>query len=149
MRRVFGAACSVVAVLAWASGAEAQDRTAWQIRAEIAVRKVVDDDVADRIRSILTAVGKNTRVRDITVEPDGEGVLSKIAIRWSGVVIALDYSAVVRWRFTRTAHISSGVESLVGLGIVTDHVRNALDDYLRTRVFPPVQTEAAKDVRDH
>ena len=134
-------------VFALLGSSQAADRTAWQIKADIAVRKVFDDDVADKVRAIFSLTGKGTKVKDIDVQPDGDGVIAKVKIAWSGSVIALDYGMTIRWRFTKDAHISSGVESLVGIGIVTDKNKQELDDYLRTKLYPLVQVEAAKDVR--
>ena len=125
----------------------AADRTSWQIRADIAVRKYFDDDMADKVRAIFNFTGKGTRVKDVTVEPDGEGCIAKIKIAWVGSVIAIDYGMTIRWRFTKDAHISSGVESLVGIGIVTDKNKLELDDLLRTKLYPLVQADAAKPVK--
>jgi hypothetical protein len=125
----------------------AADRTSWQIRADIAVRKYFDDDLADKVRAIFSLGGKGTKVKEMSIEPDGEGVIAKIKIAWSGSVIAIDYGMTIRWRFTKDAHVSSGVDSLVGIGIVTDKNKTELDDFLRTKVFPLVQADAAKPVK--
>ncbi len=143
MRLALLAGCIAAACL-WTVPAGAADRTAWQIKAEIAVRHVLSDEIGEKIRAILTAVGKNTRVTDITVEPDGDGVLAKFTLKWTGIVIAVDYRADLRWRFTRDAHIISGIDSLVGLGLATDKTKRELDDYLRTKLFPLVKEEAAR-----
>jgi hypothetical protein len=125
----------------------AADRTSWQIRADIAVRKYFDDDTADKVRAIFSLTGKGTKVKELSVDPDGDGVIAKIKIGWSGSVIAIDYGMTIRWRFTKDAHISSGVDSLVGIGIVTDKNKTELDDLLRTKLFPLVQADAAKPVK--
>ena len=89
-------------------------------------------------------MGKNGQVKSIIVEPDGNGVIARINIKWSGVVIAIEYGATVRWRFTATDHLNSDVEKAIGFGIVTDKSKRELDDYLRTKIYPLVQAEAAK-----
>ena len=143
MKLVYLAGCTAAALML-ACATEAAERTAWQIKAEIAVRHVLSDEIGEKIRAILTPVGKNTRVTDITVEPDGDGALAKFTLKWTGIVIAVDYSAVLRWRFTRDAHIISGIDSLVGLGLTTDKTKRELDDYLRTKLYPLVKAEAAR-----
>ncbi len=135
----------VVLVGMLAGTLEAADRTAWQIKADIAVRKVFDDATADKVRAIFTALGKGTRVKDVSVEPDGDGVFAKIRIVWSGSVVSVvDYGITVRWRFTKDAHLSSDVQDFFGIGIPTDKDKRDLDDFLRTKLYPLVQAEAAK-----
>ena len=145
MRNLFiAAACAIVMSLLLSGSAQAVDRTAWQAKAEAAVHNTVTDSVADRMRSILYTVGKNTRIKSIVVETDGNGVLARISFTWSGVVIAVEYNAVVRWRFNANEHVSSTVESAIGLGLVTDKSKLELDDYLRKELYPKVQAAAAK-----
>ncbi len=146
MRYVYGV-LGVALVLVLVGTTQAAERTAWQIKADIAVRKVFDDATADKVRALFTALGKGTRAKDITVEPDGDGVMAKIKIAWSGSVIALDYGVTIRWRFTKDAHLSSDAEGFIGIGIPTDKTKRDLDDFLRTKVFPLVQAEAAKPVK--
>jgi hypothetical protein len=141
---IVAAACVVVLSFLPSNPAQAVDRTAWQAKAETAVHNVVTDSVADKMQSLLYSVGKNTTVKSIVVEPDGNGVLARISMRWSGFVIAVEYNAVIRWRFNANEHVSSTVESAIGLGVLTDKDRLALDDYLRKELYPKVQAEAAK-----
>lgn len=141
------ACAAALVLLACASDAQAAARTAWQIKADIAVRKAFDDAMADKVRALFTALGKGTRVKEVAVEPDGDGVLAKIKIAWVGSVIALDYGVTVRWRFTKDAHISSDAEDFIGIGIPTDKDKRDLDDFLRTKIYPLVQADAAKPVK--
>ncbi len=136
---ITAAILAVLVCVVWAQGAE---RTKWQEKAEAAVKSVVDDAAAASLRKILFSDGKNDRVGVISVEPDGEGVLAKITLKWTGIVIAVDYNAVIRWRFNAKEHLSSGVESAFGLGVITDKDRTALDDYLRKELYPRVQAAA-------
>lgn len=145
MRYVCGAA-ALLMLLALTSPAPAVERTAWQIKADIAVRKVFDENVAEKVRALFSLTGKGTRVKDVSVEPDGDGVRAKIKIQWSGSLIAIDYGVTVIWRFTKDAHLSSDAEGFIGMGIPTDETKRKLDDYLRTQVYPLVQAEAAKPV---
>lgn len=139
----FALACAAVALLA-CSAARAAERTPWQVKADQAVRSVVSDSVAEHIRTMLYGDGKNGRVALIVVEPDGEGVLARITIKWTGIVIAVDYNAVIRWRFNAREHISSAIESSFGMGVITDTKKTDLDDYLRKELYPKVQAEAAQ-----
>ena len=144
MRTLTIIAAGVLAVLVcvvWAQGAE---RTAWQGKAETAVKSVVTEAVAEKIRAMLFADGKNGRVGVIAVEPDGEGVLAKITVKWSGIVIAIDYNVVIRWRFTAKDHLNAAIESAFGMGVITDKDRTAIEDYFRKELYPLVQAAAAK-----
>ncbi len=146
MRYVYGVAGLVLAFVL-AGSLQAAERTAWQIKADIAVRKVFDDSTADKVRALFTALGKGTKAKDISVEPDGDGVIAKIKIQWSGSVIAINYGVTIRWRFTKDAHLSSDAEDFIGIGFPTDKTKRDLDDFLRTKVYPLVQAEAAKPVK--
>ena len=129
----------------WLVGsAQAADRSAWQIKADIAVRKVFDESVAEKVRALFSPIGKNAKVKNVEVEPDGDGVRAVIKVQWSGSLIALDYGVTVIWRFTKDAHLSSDAEGFIGIGIPTDKTKRDLDDYLRTKVYPLVQADAAK-----
>ena len=146
MRYAYGVLALVLAgVLLGTLGAA--ERSSWQIRADIAVRKHFDDTMADKVRAIFSLTGKGTKVKEVSVDPDGDGVMAKVKIVWSGSVIAIDYGITVRWRFTKDAHLSSDAEGFIGIGIPTDKDKRDLDDLLRTKLFPVVQADAAKPVK--
>ena len=134
MRHAYGVACAGLALLL-AGSAQAAERTAWQIKADIAVRKVFDDTTADKVRALFTALGKGTRARDISVEPDGDGVIAKIKIAWSGSVIALDYGVTIRWRFTAAAHLNSDAEGFIGIGFPTDKTKRDAEIAEATKLY--------------
>ena len=147
MRYVYGALAVVLVGILAGTASWTAERTSWQIRADIAVRKHFTDDVAEKVRAIFSLTGKGTRVREISVDPDGEGVIAKIKISWSGSVIAIDYGITIRWRFTKDAHLSSDAENFIGIGIPTDKNKRDLDDMLRTKLFPLVQADAASPAK--
>jgi hypothetical protein len=128
----------LAAVITAPGAAQAGTWTSWQTRADAALKGTVTDSVAERMRKILFSDGKNDRVEFVMSEPDGDGLLARIKITWSGIVIAVPYSAVIRWRFDASRHISSDVESAFGMGVILNKDRVALDDYLRTELYPKV-----------
>jgi hypothetical protein len=126
-------------VLCLASAVRGEEGAAWQEKAAKAVKAAVDDSVALKIREILHPTGKGGELKNATTEVDGDGILATIAVSWRGGVSGNGYTTIVRWRFTKSAHISSSVDSDTAPIKAKEANKIQMDDYLRMKVYPLVK----------
>ena len=97
--------------LCLASVARGDEGSAWQQKAAKAVKAKVDDGVALKIRQFLHPTGKGGELKSVTAEADGDGMLAMIAVTWRGGKSGSAYTTTIRWRFTKSSHVSSNVDS--------------------------------------
>ena len=132
----------MVGVLCLASVVRGDEGSAWQQKATKAVKAKVDDSVALKIRQFLHPTGKDGELKSVTAETDGDGVLAMIAVTWRGGVSGSAYTTTIRWRFTKSAHVSSTVDSDTAPIKAKEANKTQMDDYLRQKVYPMVKEAA-------
>jgi hypothetical protein len=118
------------------------EESAWQKNAAKAVKAKVDDGVALKIRQILHPTGKGGELKSVTTEADGDGLLALIAVSWRGGKSGSAYATTIRWRFTKSSHVSSAVDADTALIKAREANKNQMDDYLRQKVYPTVKEAA-------
>jgi len=133
---------AMVVVLCLASVVRGEKSSAWQQTAMKAVKAKVDDSVALKIRQLLHPTGKGGELKSVTAEVDGDGVLAMIAVSWQGGFSGGAYTTTIRWRFTKSEHISSTVDSDTAPIKAKEANKNQMDDYFRQKVYPMVKEAA-------
>ena len=138
----FGLACVMALALCMTSAVHGDEESAWQKSAAKAVKDTVDDSVALKIRQFLHPTGKGGELKSVTTEADGEGMLAMIAVSWRGGKSGSAYTTTIQWRFTKSSHVSSTVDSDTVPIKAREANKNQMDDYLRQKVYPTVKKAA-------
>ena len=137
-----GLAGAMAVALCLTSVVRGDEESAWQKKAAKAVKDTVDDSVALKIRQFLHPTGKGGELKSVTTEADGDGMLAMIAVSWRGGKSGSAYTTTIRWRFTKSSHVSSNVDSDTALIKAKEANKNQMDDYLRQKVYPTVKKAA-------
>jgi len=107
-----------------------------------AAQAEIGDDVAQRILAIIHPTGRNARLSRLSVDRQGSGVNVVVSISWVGGFGGNAYVTSVSWRFNKTDHYGSSIESDSSVLPAKSSNKVQMDDYLRTMVFPRVVARA-------
>ena len=141
----YGLVGVMAVVLCSVSVVRGEEESEWQKNAAKAVKALVDDSVALKIRSILHPTGDGGELKSVTTEADDEGILVMITISWRGGITGTAYTTTVRWRFTKSGHVSSKIDSDTAVIKAKEANINQMDDLLRKKLYPLVK-EAIKSL---
>lgn len=117
----------------------------WYKQASKRVREAIDDGVAARIAGITHPTGKNPRLIEVSTQPDEDGLVAVISVRWHGGVLGTRYNTVVQWRVSPRGHLNSGIVRDDSLAPVPATARTELDNYLRDQLWPKVKGAGEAD----
>ena len=117
--------------------------TPWIERADTVLNDMMArPDQQKVIGQIVVAIthptGNFDKVASCKVSREGETLKLRLQVDWKGGIIGTAYATKVEWRCNKMGHISAEVVEDNGPAGVAAENRKQLDEYFRTKVWPPL-----------